>query len=375
MVQEEKPREWDVLDLPEDLYVLINNETREEFFQCMYKKFGSQKKYAKFLKKDRITLQSYHYARSWDKGKKHRKLLPISIIPKSLPFIDNLLIEKIKNSILEIRIQNVGKSINNPVLPIKESPALYRVVAHLIGDGNDSHTPYYANTCSELREQFKNDLQIFGKVYHYESIPNTTPCVNFPKVITHILTHILQVRFTRPNSIPQQVFKASKECKKAFLQALFDDEGTVSTVLSICIHNINILNQLKHLLKEFDIKTGETTTIPYVTKKGKRYRSSFNISSKAYKEFKEKVNFIHPKKALNLEAAIKTRERRESTRPREFIEDEIIKILKNNPSRTIELANQLQFTMSGVNRHLHKLYNEKRIIKEGPITKLIWKLA
>src|SRR3989344_1396438 len=116
-------KSWHIWNFPDNLYVLIEENVRNEFFEEMYNIFGSQKSLATFLKMDRTSIQCYHYGRAWYKNK-------------------------------------IAK---------KESPQFYRVVANMLGDGNDSHTPYYANTCKELRERFKKDLQMFGKIRYYET--------------------------------------------------------------------------------------------------------------------------------------------------------------------------------------------------------------
>lgn len=368
-----KPKEWHIWDFPDNLYVLIRDEVRDEFFRKMYQKFSSQLNYAKFLGKDRNCIQGYHYARGWDNNIKHVKFMPLKILHKSLQFIEYPLKCKIENSILEI-IAHGGKSIKNPILPIKECPALYRIVAHLIGDGNDSHTPYYANTCKELREQFKKDLQIFGNIEIYESTPNTTPCVNFPKVITRILGFTLDIPFTHPERLPQQIFETDKECKKAFLQAIYDDEGCISTSLSIGMNNKLLLNQIKQLIEEFDIKTNKVTMAPYFTKKGKKNMYRFQISPKTYVGFKNEINFMHPKKVINLNFAIATRERGLRTRPQEYIEEKIIEIISIQPSAALKLAHNLQFTISGIMPHLKKLYNEKIIVPKYQKNEIIWDL-
>lgn len=367
-------KEWHIWDFPGNLYVLIENNVRRKFFETMYKKFGSQSNYAKFLNKERNTIQGHHYGRGWDLGKKHVKFMPLEILHKSKELIEPKLKEEIENNIIEIRTHG-GRNIKNPILPIKESPAFYRITAHILGDGNDSHTPYYANTCKELREQFKKDLQIFGKVFYFENIPNTTPCVNFPKVVTRILSRILDVQFTHPNRIPNQVFNSLEECKVAFLQALFDDEGTISTTLSIRIHNINILTGLKKLLYQLNISTGRISSYTYYSKKGKRISSSFNVKKKDYQRFQEKVNFMHPEKAEKLKSALITKLRKVRTRSPIQIQEQIINILEMKPSKTLELANELSFTINGIIPHLKNLLKENQIIKRGYKNQTIWDLA
>src|SRR3989344_6320765 len=161
-------KSWHIWNFPDNLYVLIEENVRNEFFEEMYNIFGSQKSLATFLKMDRTSIQCYHYGRAWYKNKIAKRFLPIKILKSLKLYIKPQLRKKIENSVLEIRGKG-GNGIEYPILPIKESPQFYRVVANMLGDGNDSHTPYYANTCKELRERFKKDLQMFGKIRYYET--------------------------------------------------------------------------------------------------------------------------------------------------------------------------------------------------------------
>ena len=264
--------------------------------------------------------------------------------------------------------------ILNPELSIKESPAFYRIVAHMIGDGSASgnHVPYYANTCKQLREQFKTDLNIFGEVKIYERKPNTTPIVYFPKVITDILSHILKIRFSYPDHIPKQIFNASDECKSAFLRALFDDEGTISTNLAISMSNFNLIKELRILVGSLGIGTNNI-----LIKKNKSYKDNFYLSIKRnyFKEFKEKIGFDHPEKMRNLEFAIVTRNREQRTRNSKQIEKQVIEYLKDNSMKTLDLANKLQFSLNYTLNFLKIMEKERKIKRSGFKNKIIWSLT
>ncbi len=363
-------KEWHIWDFPSNLYALIGEKVRIKFFETMYQKFGSQSNYASFLGKDRNSVQKYHYARSWDHGRKHVAFMPLKVLQKSRDEINNELRIEIENSVQEIRAHG-GKSINGPILPIKESPALYRIVAHILADGNDSHTPYYANTCKELREHFKRDLQTFGKVFYMENIPNTTPCVNFPKVITRILSHVLDVQFTHPNRIPEDVFSSSEDCKSAFIAALFDDDGSTSNGIVLTIHNYNLINQVKKLLVTMDINTNKIGRIT-LPKKDKIY---LQINSKSVPLFHEKVKLIHPSKKHNISKMIEIKSRKQRTRKKIVIDHQIITMLEYNSRTTKEIANELLFTLNGLYTHLRRLENEGIITRKGEKNKVLWDLA
>ncbi len=366
-------KEWTIWDFPSNLEIQLKDNIRTEFFTTMYNIFGSQKAFAKFVHKERTAIQGYQYNRGWDLGQKHEKYIPLEILQKSLPLINNTLKQKLEMNITSIRCHG-GKSIS-PILPIQESPELYRVIAHIIADGNDSHTPYYANTSKELRESFKNDIQIFGEVICIDSKTNTTPIVSFPKVITRISEKIFDIKFTHPTHLPEHIFDTSDDCKAAFLQALYDDEGTISTRLAINMNNINIIKEIKILLDHFNIQTGKITESRYISKQGEKTMYSISINVESYQRFNKLISFLHPEKIKCLNAAMQTKNRLQRTRPIIQIEKEIIRVLINNSTTTIEIANTIQLTLNGTRFHLLRMQEEGKITRTGYKNKAIWNLT
>ncbi|MFA4886609.1 MAG: LAGLIDADG family homing endonuclease [Candidatus Nanoarchaeia archaeon] len=346
-------REWHIWDFPDDLYVLMSNPTRDEFFKAMYRKFGSQATYARFLNTDRNCIQGYHYARYWYKSKKPIKFTPISVLKKSFQYIDENLRKKIEGNILEIRKQE--KSLINPILPIKESPALYRVIANMIGDGSASlgKTPYYSNSCKELRERFREDLKVMGNVRPYDGYL-TVPTICFEKTITDLLSYVFDVRFSYPNRLPKQIFTASEECKSAFIQALFDDEGTVSTNIAIAMRSKALIQELKKLMKSLDIATGRVSR-----KKSDKLKDNYAIQIRAnsIQRFRDVIGCYHPEKKRKLEVKLKIRERNNTrrTRPLEWTREQIMVAIAMKPRGTLELSEKLLLTLNGCYYHLNYL--------------------
>ena len=205
------------------------------------------------------------------------------------------------------------------------------------------------------------------KKYHVQRI-------SFPKVITDILAHILNVQFSYPDRLPSVLFSASKKCKRAFLRAMFDDEGTVSTNIGICIHNEEIILSIKDLLLELGIHTGTINRASYRTRKGIKIRLGLNISVKSAKSFKKLIGFSHPIKSKNLNILIETWERKiyERTRPVEDIDRIILNLLKKKPCTTLYIAQQLKLTIAGTYFHLSRLLSENKIRRTGFKNKAIW---
>lgn len=370
---ENKAREFHLWDFPDNLFILLGKEANNQFFKRMYILFGTQQKFSEFLGLYRQEVNKYHKQVLKSRGIYWPVYFPLRLFKKCITFLDESFLMYLEQNIAEIRVK-VGLSVYNPKLPIRESEEIYRIIAHMIADGSASKgkTPYYANTCHTLREQFKKDLQIFGKMKIYERRPNTTEVVYFPKVITDILAHLFDIQFTYPNRLPRPIFVAKREFKNIFLQALFDDEGTISTQLALTIHNVSIMEEIKFLINSLGIKTSEIRVHYYSHKTDKVY---FEVVRNSYELFQQQIGFAHPEKAKKLELAIMTQNRQQRTRDPAYIEQEILKILEIKPSPTIELANELLFTINGVMPHLDKMLEERTVVKKGYRNKTIWDIA
>jgi len=362
-------KSWHIWDFPDNLYVLLNKSVHEYFFSQMFNKFGGKRPYARFLGLSQMTMKQYWKGYTKKKGVKYIQYIPLWVFKKSCKTKD--LKRKIEKGIGKIRVRG-GIPILNFNLNIKESPELYRIVAHLIGDGfaGELKTPYYCNTCKRLRDQFKKDLQIFGKIKTYERTPNTTPCVMFPKTISDILRHIFKIEFIRPSKLPKEIFLSSNKCKGTFLQALFDDEGTISTNLALSMRNYNLVKEIRDLIEILGIKTNGIY-------KKEEQDYTIQIKSTYFKIFKTKIGFIHPKKTKNLDFALKIIERNKIQRTRPLIETRtnILKILEKKPLTTLELCHKLLFTINGLYFHLRVLEKEGKIGRNSYKNKVIWSLA
>ena len=72
--KQSRSKEWHIWDFPDNLYVLLKDKVREEFFRDMYKQFGSFNNYAAFLgKKWGNMLRGRRPA--------HRRCHPLGVLP------------------------------------------------------------------------------------------------------------------------------------------------------------------------------------------------------------------------------------------------------------------------------------------------------
>ena len=302
-------------------------------------------------------------------GKKYIQYIPIRVFKKSHQYISKELKNRLENNIIAIRCR-AGKPLTNPKLPIKESPELYRIAGHMLGDGSaaKNKTPYYSNKCKELREKFKIDIKIFGSVETYDR-KLTVPIVCFQKTIIDILSYILTTSFIKRNHIPKRLFSAKNNLKCAFLQALFDDEGSTVNNLGIGMKSLSIIKEIKKLVESLNLKTGKISTGDIC--------HYFRISQKDISRFKDKIGFHHPLKfkRLNTKIRIQERNKKQRTRPLEWTRNKIISLLEDKPRTTIELSNILLLSITGVCFHLNFMKEVRRIKDKYYKNKRKWYLA
>jgi len=365
-------REFHLLDFPDNVYVLIKDKFRKRLFKQIYSKFGNKTKTAKKLDISLRTLLNYERGFSIKYRVKHSQLIPIKFLKKIVSFEEQCSLEK---NISAISVRN-GLRVKNPKLPIKECPELYSIIGHMIADGCQSthHVPYYANSDKTLREKFIEKLLIFGDFKVKEKKTKTTTIIEFPKVITDIIQYLFYFQITHPNRIPKRLFSSSKECKSSFIGALFDDDGSFSTSIVLTIHNFNLITQVKKLSESLNLKTNKISVFKYSHKKNK---VGLQISSKSIEDFYNLIPIECPHKKLNLEYKVKIKKRNKEERTRNpiLIEEKILKLLEIKPSKTIEIANHLLFTISSVLRHLNRLEKEGIVIEKGFKNKKEWDLA
>jgi hypothetical protein len=367
-------REWHIWDFPDTSYIYLNDSFRKEFFEQIFKKLSGKRPAARFLGVSQKTLNDYFKGYTLKNNTKHRQSISIGFLKKASSLIDSELHDEIENNIYLIKAKKKGIPIISPILPFKESCEFYRITAHMIGDGcaAKNKVPYYANKCDNLRKQFEEDLKVFGICRTYTKETKTVPVIFFPKVVTDILSFILNLKFTNPCHVPKIIFNASDEHKASFLQALFDDEGTISTNLAIYMVNAEIIKEIQELTESLNISTGN-----FLVKKEKIRKDNFGFSVKrsAFSNFKNKIGFMHPDKLKRLDNAINTKNRKLRTRNASELNEKIIKILKEKPRVTIEIADNIQLTLIHTLIYLKKLEKEGIVIRSGFKNKIIWSLS
>src|SRR3989344_486072 len=151
-----KIKEFHLKDFPlKKIRILFKNN--KKFLDESINYFGSLKKLADFLS---VSTQVIYY---W---KKLNLFIPLEHIKK---IVDKRKLNwnKLEKEVIAYKGSNLSLTITNPKLPIIESPELFAIIGHLIGDGsvNKNGIPIYTNKDKTLIENFHKLVNsVFGNI-------------------------------------------------------------------------------------------------------------------------------------------------------------------------------------------------------------------
>lgn len=289
------------------------------------------------------------------------------------------LCKKLNIKFNKLNIEYIKNKSSRKVLPI-EFPLetnyyTGRILGHLAGDGSlfkggtSKFRPNYSNTRKHLIKSFKECVfKIFGKAEYYIEQPTekkSAYTIIFPTVLGYLINDITGEDFrTKTQRIPFK-YLDSKEAKKGFLQSIFSDDGTINPTakqIDIRLANKELLEDLKKLLSEFDIKTSNIKKIT-----GRRWNSELTyfrlqISGRFLRRFGNKINFVSDsKKERMMNETLDSYEVERSNVMGET-RGKILKML-SKPMSTSEIKNKLDVSRNYTRIRLWRLKNEGLIKK------------
>ena len=257
----EKEVSYGLKDFPERQYFIsLKNDFREAFFYTAVKKVGSWRKLASLIINPNTRKPIHHRTvLGWHEGKRkqsdgkfYTQSIPLWAIKQILNFT-TFSSEEVEKNVTAYRAK-AGTYISNPKLPIRITPSLFALIGHMISDGSmntKGHTACYTNMNQILIFNFKNILiDTFGDIELVTHKVKTYFVVDVPKAVEYILIHFLH---------NYDVLKLPKNCKSAFIRAVFDDEGSINhNQLKFYSNDLKRIYKLKEMLKkDFNIETGK----------------------------------------------------------------------------------------------------------------------
>ncbi len=203
-----------------------------------------------------------------------------------------------------------------PVTKLEINEHFLRILAHILGDGGihiiereDKYRAFYVNNEHILLNSFANDVKlVFGDVYIYfrERI-NHGDEIWLPTSLGYILYKILDYKINnKKKRVPHFVYDLTdKNLVGAFLQAFFDDEGTISVskhMIVLSLGSEELLNDIRLLFQKLNIGVNK---ILKIVPKNRSIMYSFSITSKAnILLYAQHVGFLHPMKTQRLKILV-----------------------------------------------------------------------
>jgi hypothetical protein len=157
-------------------------------------------------------------------------------------------LREIEREILAYKARSTSKPIWQPVLPLRDTPALAELYAHLVADGGVSKgsIPHYVNSSPVLIRRFSRLLGALGQV-HQVVYWNTRGAydLRFSNTAWEVLKWVYgaDVR-SKTAKLSKRLLKP--RLRRAVLRAFIDDEGSVDLNKRVCIGlaNLKLLRQL-----------------------------------------------------------------------------------------------------------------------------------
>jgi len=353
-------------------YVELKEEFRESIKEKIYKKFKSIKQFStktKIIHKD--------YLSSILKGNRYTRLIYWLKICRTF----DINLDKFHENILKIRAKHTRFFLKPEQLPILSSPELASLVGHGLGDGHISGEGCFEYTNREISLHVKVSkiiYKLFNINKYTKSSSKTVERRRYNTIVGKAL-YLAGVpkgnKILQSFSIPQWILDDSKEIKKSFIRALFDDEGTVKTsgheILIKFSKNEKYIDslqkfmeQIRQLLEDLGI---EVTSIRreniIIGKNGRTIQLILGIHGyKNFLKFSKEIKFNHRQKQKKLEKMVNNyksfhNKKRETQR--------ILYENLSEPLTIFDLTNNLNMTYITIYKGMRKLEREGLIKRIG----------
>lgn len=358
----------------QEIFLLLNKKYKDILFKKSLLKAGSQSKLAILIKEN---LDYPDMKQSTVSFLVKKATLRLDLIHFLCNFVDTEFDER---QILGIKGVQTSRMIYNPKLNLSLTPEFAQILANLYCDGTivetNCYTATYYNGYKELIVRFKdNVIRTFGKIDLYEWKTNVN-AINLPAFIGKLLCQKFKINDDR---VPTQIINSSAEIKSAYLQAVFDDEGSIHNghgQIRIKMKPKSYIEDIHKLVNEFDIETSKVIK-EHDKRNGRDYYYFLISGMYNIKKFHDKIGFFHPKKnktILNHIQNIKTENYGYKAR------NLVLDVLKKNGSLTAkQIAVILNRDKRIVHQHLTNLKKQNLVdytkIKRKFVYEYLWETA
>jgi len=371
------PAEIHLEDFPlEKIVVFLDNDFRRMLVDESVRVVGSRKKFGEYLGIKKLDTIS-----RWKDGKINRGAGWVT--PQGIPLVvlNNISCLLTSSGINEFSMREIEKHVTaykskgkslwiiNPKLPVKETPELFRLIAHMIGDGSaeENSVNYFKNTNPDVLSEFLCDIRsVFGEV-EFTVIDDV---VVFPITIRHILSKMYNIEFgTFTAEIPRELFNLNKNFAAGFIRGFMDDEGNVDTSqIRMYSFNKKVIYSLRELIQnkfpEFGpVFVREREKVSVGGKHGTEY--TLEIKSQGICEFYRQISCSHSDKMRKLQAYVSRKGNSWNHRGNGYTKLLILRKLLDSPKTINELSENLSVSSTSVLIHLKGYYQDRKMSARG----------
>ena len=374
-------------DFSDDIYILLEDNFRREFFKEAYRLSGGSRNLCKLLGVSRPSLESWRRGRQNSSFSPNIQYCPLRMVRKICRLGENFKSGRLSNmehNIVSYKAHSGKLKVNNPIFPIEFNHNLGRIIGHLLGDGTaqniNGRTSKYTNTSKEMVIDFSKKLSCFGTVsrgnvyvYKYNK-QGTSYTISFPKAITKILLNKLKINFDwNLSNVPNNFIKESKEFRIGLIKSFFIDEGCVKDRgIFFVSGNKKLLEGIRKICMSLEYNV-------LLVKESRRiyqFGLRTNSLSKFYIDINKFGKVPHESKRIKLKHAIRLTSHKWHKLK---LESSILNLLGAKRRTSLELAHLLEVRSNAVSIYLAKLERNglvrrfgKNIGKGGAV---IWEIS
>lgn len=351
------PRKIHIWEFPEEFWVQLDEGTTRELVDRASENVGGIEPLASVLNVHIATVYRYRTCRTF---------IPLPLLQKLCELVgEGFTMEQVEPHVMAYKGGRNTHPIRNPHLPLMETPDLFALMAHIMGDGGYNATyesSYYVNTHTALIRKFLRLLHAtFGAVPVHFSVRKRPSCkdgtyVLFGPTVVRFFGYLYQTDFQASTArVPQRLFDLPREYAAAYLRAFGDDEGNIDDgQIIICSANQELLQGIYALIQA---KFPELAEFVVFEEEGWKSKTLFHIRFRtgAFISYRALIGFTHPEKQQTLDRILARKQRGWVQRSDGTTRRMLLQRIMSRPMTTKELAKFLEVTVHAIRYHVKGL--------------------
>lgn len=368
-------------NLSEAFHIELKQPFRNKLFNKIEKKFN----YKKASESLKISFSHYYHLKSGRYAIKAPMLIKLLKLAK-------IRVKECERNIALIKSNRGSKA--KLVLPLKPSPELASLLGHCFGDGSITFLKrefHYMNTDENLVEKVKYYIKrVFG-IEIIQAKKNRITCSTLVGELLILIGAPFGDKLRSEKNVPKWIYHGTVEIRKAFLRAVFDDDGSVLRTKKYASKNINLhfarysskkenlrklLTSIKKLLRSLGIRVLGPYQRSTYSKKGRTRCLMYILISdrENMKRFLKKVGFFHRAKLDKLRELV-GRDYSYTKFGHEAEMNDILDMVSKGDISTLEIAEYFNISRKAAYKRLRKLEKQGCVSRKKIRSNLVlWRI-